>query len=408
MKALFAFGLLILIAFLGSRFLTRRKNFSPFFFIFHTGLIYLLLGIALGNKGLNILSPEVLEHLSPLLILGLGWVGFVFGFQFEKKYLQRFQRKFISFSFFYFLIFLLTISGLAYLLMSRVIELNLPEALSFSFALALLFSLTSPTVLDVILFQVNKKELPSYLARFIVSVTSFWGILGLAFLVFFMPHQESSQPCFWWPLCIFTLSISLPILIAFLFHRLTRKKVSEEEMLLFLLGLVFLCAGIADSLGLAPLFPTMILGIAYSNMTRRQEKLYPLLLNTEKPMFVVLFILVGALWQPQFSWPLAWVILLLIVLKILVLIGLISPLTSLLHFPFPFSPWYGLCFLSSGVMGVTFTVCVYLWWGLTLSQLFMTVGLISVICLDFLSPWVLRLAVVCNKKVYACLDEENQ
>ena len=401
MKALFAFGLLILVAFLGSRFLTRRKEFSSFFFIFHTGLVYLLLGIVLGQEGLNILSPDVLERLSPLLILGLGWVGFVFGFQFEKKYLRRFQRKFISFSFLYFLIFLVTITGLAYWLMHQVVGLVPQEALSFSFALALLFSLTSPTVLDVILFQVNKKELPSYLARFIVSVTSFWGILGLAFLVFFAPHEASLQQNFWQPGSIFALSIGLPFLIAFLFHRLTRRKVNEEELLLYLLGLVFLCAGVADSLGLAPLFPTMILGIAYSNLTRRQERLYPLLMNTEKPMFVVLFILVGALWRPHLSWSLALVIFLLITLKFLVLVGLVSRLTSCLHFPFPFSPWYGLCFLSSGVMGVTFTVCVYLWWGLALSQLFMTVGLISVICLDLISPWVVSLAVVQNKKLYA-------
>jgi Kef-type K+ transport system membrane component KefB len=303
------------------------------------------------------------------------------------------------------LIFLLSISGLAYVLFTQLIGLSSTEALSFSFALALLFSLTSPTVLDVILFQVERKELPSYLARFIVSVTSFWGILGLAFLVFFSPHGESFAVSFWQRGSLLALSTGLPLLLASLFHRLTKRKLSEEELLLFLLGLVFLCAGVAESLGIPPLYPTMILGIAYSNLTRKQERLYPLLLNTEKPMFVVLFILVGALWQPELSGPLGLVIFLLILVKFLVLIGLVSRLTSFLRFPFPFSPWYGLCFLSSGVMGVTFTVCVCLWWGLSVSQVFMSVGLISVICLDFISPWVVRSAVVQNKKYFGYLGK---
>lgn len=393
MKALLAFALLILVAFFGARFLTRRKKIAPLVFIFHTGLIYLLLGLALGDKGLKILDTDVLNQLSPLLILGLGWVGFVFGFQFEKKYIVRFQRKLISFSFLYFLIFLIAIGLLSYFFLAYMIGLDPNQSFVFSLAVALLFSLTSPTVLDVILYQLNQKELPSYLARFIVSVTSFWGIISLALFIFISPPSTSGPLSLFQRGVIAIIGTGLPILLAYFFHHLTKRRVDEEELLLFLLGLVFFCAGVAESLRIPPLYPSMILGIAYSNLTRKHERLYPLFLNSEKPMFVVLFILVGALWQPFFNWRLGAAILFLISGKILILSGVVSRLVPFLRFSFPFSPWFGLCFLSSGVMGITFTVCVYLWWGAPSSQVFMTIGLMSVIGLDIISPWLIKLAV---------------
>jgi hypothetical protein len=87
MKAIFAFGLLVLIAFLGSQFLFKRKKlFLPLSYFFLSGLIYVFLGLSLGKNGLNVLSPGVLEGLNPLISLGLGWVGFIFGFQLEYAF----------------------------------------------------------------------------------------------------------------------------------------------------------------------------------------------------------------------------------------------------------------------------------------------------------------------------------
>jgi len=67
--------------------------------MFLSGLVYIFLGMYLGKMGLNILSPQVLDELAPFLSLGLGWIGFLFGFQFEGKYLRRFSNKYIGLSF---------------------------------------------------------------------------------------------------------------------------------------------------------------------------------------------------------------------------------------------------------------------------------------------------------------------
>jgi hypothetical protein len=99
MKAIFAFGLLVLVAFFGSRFLFKRKRlFLPLSYFFLSGLIYVFLGLSLGKSGLNVLSPAVLEGLKPLISLGLGWIGFIFGFQLEYKYLRRFPQNYVGLS----------------------------------------------------------------------------------------------------------------------------------------------------------------------------------------------------------------------------------------------------------------------------------------------------------------------
>jgi len=104
MHAIYAFGLLILLAFLGSRLIVRRKRFlSPLTFLFLSGLIYIFVGFYLGKGVLNVLSPQVLLGLTPLSGLGLGWIGFLFGFQLEFKYLRRFPGKYIGLSYLQFL-----------------------------------------------------------------------------------------------------------------------------------------------------------------------------------------------------------------------------------------------------------------------------------------------------------------
>jgi hypothetical protein len=77
MQAIYAFGLLILIAFLGARFITKRTSLSPVNYFFYSGFIYIFLGLSLGRSGWEVLSPSILSGLTPLIGLGLGWAGFI-------------------------------------------------------------------------------------------------------------------------------------------------------------------------------------------------------------------------------------------------------------------------------------------------------------------------------------------
>ena len=392
MHAIYAFGLLILLAFLGSRLVVRRKRFlSPLTFLFLSGLIYIFVGFYLGKGVLNILSPQVLQELTPLIGLGLGWIGFLFGFQLELKYLRRFPGKFIGLSYLQFLFtFFIVFFGLLFLL--RNIYLSEPSFLLYGMALAigLLISLNSPTLINASLTLTPAKGQHFYLARFLVSVSGFWGLVGLAVLFSFWHFPFSDSRAFYGGVIRLAASTLFPVLIGFLFYILTKKKNQEQDLLVFLLGLVFFVSGAALYFNLPPLYLGMVLGVTFTNLTKIQEKLYPLLLSTEKPLFIVFLLLIGALWDFNIDSNISLLVVVLVVLRVIGYTLSLPIMGSLLRFPFRLSPAFGLSFLSSGGIGVAFAVSLKLAYPLPLSDIFLSVALLSIMIGEIVGPLGLK------------------
>ncbi|MBN2244380.1 MAG: hypothetical protein JW755_00895 [Candidatus Aminicenantes bacterium] len=392
MRALYAFGLLILIAFLGSRFLFKRKKvLSALNFFFLSGLIYIFVGYLLGAEGLNILTPDVIRGLNPLISLGLGWIGFIFGFQLESKYIRRFPGKYLGFSFLQFVIIFIIALVVFYLLLSVILnESSRNLILGMSIAFGLLISLNSATLLNAASFTLQKKGSLFYLGRFLVSVSGFWGILGLAFLSGFWHFPFLSGMIFLKGFIFLLISIIFPVILGFVFHSLTKQRTEEQDIMVYLMGMVFFASGGAFYFNLPPLFVSMVLGITYANLTGKQEHLYPVLLSTEKPLYVILLILIGSLWKIEVSLKIALLVLVLIALRVFVYTVPLPFLRRILHFPEKLYPVFGLCFLSSGGMGIAFAFSLKLIYQLSLTDIFLSSALIAIIVSEIISPWALK------------------
>lgn len=402
MQAIYAFGLLILIAFLGARFITKRTSFSPVNFFFNSGFIYIFLGLSLGSSGLGVLEPSILSEFTPLISLGLGWVGFLFGFQLETKYLRRFPGKYISLSLLQFL-FVFFLGSLAFLLILKPLYPSEQIFLLYGMAVALglLLSLNSPTLLSMASRVIPERGNYFYLARFLASVSGFWGIVGLAMLSSFWHYPFFESKIFLMGGGFFLLSTMFPIFVGYLFHVLTKKNTSEERMLVYLLGLVFFVSGAAFYFNLPPLYLSMVMGITYSNLTKIHEKLYPLLLSTEKPLYIIFLILIGALWEVNLDYRVAILVGLLVILRMMTYILPLPLLKAVLHFPLHLPMRFGLSFLSSGGIGVAFAVSLKLAYPLPLTDIFLSVALFGVLFTEFISPWGLKFSIF-------HLDSEDQ
>ncbi|MGD9346580.1 MAG: hypothetical protein PVH84_11995 [Candidatus Aminicenantes bacterium] len=395
MKAIYAFGLLILLAFLGSRFIVRRKSLSPLRYIFLSGLVYIFLGMYLGKMGLNILSSEVLDDLTPLLSLGLGWIGFLFGFQFERKYLRRFSKKYIGLSFLESSLVFLFVSVAIFFIVRQVYH-EQPRYSLYGMALAfgLLATVNSPTLLNVASFALPRKGDYCYLARFLTSISGFWAILGLALLFSFWHFPFFDSRIILKGSGLFASSTLIPIILGYLFHLLTKKRAQEQDIRVYLLGFVFFISGAAFYFNLPPLYVSMVMGIAYSNLTKIQERLYPLLLPLEKPLYIVFLILIGAIWEFKFNTRIALLIGVFLSSRFL---GYVLPLRAfkfLLRFPFPLPHLFGFTFLSFGGIGIAFAVSLKLAYAMELTEVFISVALISIIVSDFISPWLLKVSLL--------------
>jgi len=394
MQAIYAFGLLILIAFLGAKFITKRTSLSPVNYFFYSGFIYIFLGLALGRSGWDILSSSVLSGLTPLIGLGLGWVGFLFGFQLETKYLKRFPGKYISLSFLQFLSVFLS-SGIAFFLVLKLLYPHEQVFLLYGMAaaLGLLLSLNSPTLLNMASRVIPERGNYYYLARFLVSVSGFWGIIGLVLLLSFwhIPFFESEVVLR--GAAFLLAGTFFPVLLGILFHHLTKKKTSEEQMLVYLLGLVFFVSGAALYFNLPPLYLSMVLGITFSNLTKIHEKLYPLLMSTEKPLYIIFLILIGALWDVLLDQKIAVLIALMVILRVLTYVVPLPLFKVALDFPLNLPPRFGLSFLSSGGIGVALAVSIKLAYPLLLTDIFLTIALCGVLITEFIGPWGLKFSV---------------
>ena len=392
MKAFFAFGLLIFIAFLGSRFLFKRnKILNTWNYFLLSGFIYIFFGILLGKYGLNILSPRVLTGLHPLVGFGLGWIGFIFGFQLEIKYLRKFPQKFISLSVSQFVIvFLVVTSGLIVIL--KLIFSSQPQFFLYGLAISwgLLGSLNSPSLLNLASSLITSKGKYYYLARFLASTSGFWSISGLAFIFSFWHFPFLSRQEVTAGVIIFLSLLIFSFLLGYVFHLLTKKRVSEEDLFVFILSFVFFASGASLYFNLPPLFLCMLMGIIFSNLSQVQEKIYPLLFASEKPIYIVFLILIGALWNLDFDYRIALLTGLLFVLKLAAFSLFLPPLGAVLNFPFKLPFRFGFCFLSPGGIAVALAVSVKLAYPLPLVDVFISVALLFIVISEFFSPWLLR------------------
>jgi hypothetical protein len=321
-------------------------------------------------------------------------VGFLFGFQLETKYLKRFPSKYISLSFLQFMFVFLSGGVVFYVALNLLYPSEQAYLLNgMAAALGLLLSLNSPTLLSMASRVIPERGNYYYLARFLVSVSGFWGIFGLMLLLSFghFPFFESDVILRGGSYLL--LSISFPVFLGFLFHFLTKKKTSEEQMLVYLLGLVFFVSGAALYFNLPPLFLCMVLGITFSNLTKIHEKLYPLLLSTEKPLYIIFLILIGALWEVSLDFTVAILVVLMVALQVIAYAFPLPLFKVALDFPLPLPMRFGLCFLSSGGIGVAFAVSIKLAYPLPLTDIFLTVALFGVLITEFISPWGLKFSV---------------
>lgn len=97
MKIIFALLLIIFLAFSGYH-LSFRNFKLPLFarHFYMRGIEFLFLGLLLGPQYLNLIDSKAQDGLAPLAALVLGWIGLLYGFQFEIKKLRRFPLEYAA------------------------------------------------------------------------------------------------------------------------------------------------------------------------------------------------------------------------------------------------------------------------------------------------------------------------
>lgn len=296
---------LILLALLGARvsFSNERVPAGPRL-LFRTGTHFLFLGLALGPVGLAFLSAEAVVQLYPLLGLGLGWVGFLFGLQLDRETLRAFPRSHH-----------IVAIGQAILTFAIVVALAMgaarwagPEGgqlLALILAAGATAAVSSPAGIAMVSSNFLVRGPVRQFLFFVASLDAIVGILALQ-LTYGYLHQTGVMPGFefggtaFWTLA----DLALGLVCGILFLWLMRLRPGREELVLYLLGVSALVGGASLQLQLSPLVASTVMGAVVANSSRDRKRIYRALQQWEKPIYVVLLILAGAQLRPTTLWVL--------------------------------------------------------------------------------------------------------
>ncbi len=306
--------LLALIGLLGAQltFARRQVPLGPRVSI-TIGLPFLFVGFILGPHLLRILSLQTVGRLTPLLALGLGWVGVLFGLQLDRGHLRQFPPRYLALAWLQAVIAFGIVFLVGFLIADAWFSISLEIIVLVAAATA---CVSTPAAIALVSNTYMTRGQITRLLFYVASLDAAVGIVahGIAHSVHrtgMFGSGEALSLAEW-----FAFSVLLGLFFGILFLSLTRIRPRTQELMLLLIGLVLFAAGTAFYLSLSPLFVCMIAGVVIGNLSPMRRRVYTALSNWEKPIYIIMLVLAGALLQFS-SWWIAPLVVAYVGLRIL-------------------------------------------------------------------------------------------
>jgi hypothetical protein len=290
-----AFLVLVACALLGSELramLARRGMRAPAM----EGVSFLAVGFALSEGMLGLFPGDVLASLRVVVLLGLAWIGLVFGLQVELRIIRQLQpwhRR---------------LGWLAPLALGAVVA-AIGIALQLSTALALGLSAvamaSSPTTLEGLSRGRSPRDRSAL--RLLKLVMAFAGlpavvVFAVASVLASPVSRGASGVVPHWQLLFYTLGLG--VVAGYLALVMVRGETDRISVLTMLTGAVSGLAGAAALLGASALPAAACCGAVLINRSAFPHRVLRVAHALERPLLVALLVLVGASWSGvAFSWP---------------------------------------------------------------------------------------------------------
>ena len=362
-----------------------------------TGTEYIFIGVLLGSLGLDILDTEALKKMEPFLILALCWVGFLFGLQFKIRDLKKLPG-------FYFFIsaaqavmtFCLVALAMYFILkpfavataliVTPYVELPGIALLMIALTLGSSSSCTAQSALAIVskTYKFKNRRLLD-LMRYISGLDGFYALCFFAAAVSILPGVGAAGFNLLQSLKWLSFSCILGIIPALIFISLSRLRFSNQEFLLFLIGTVTFCGGLAYQLDYSPLISGLVCGVFAANFSRHHMRAFSEILHAEKSIYVILLLLLGAAWKFQTGY-------ILIVTAIYITVRILGKLlgtylgAKIFNPGFKVPPTCGLCLLSEGGHAVAIIMSFKLLYP-SIAEPLVTILVLSLIVNEIISPW---------------------
>lgn len=299
MKLLLAIVIILVISVLGSRFtfLNRRLSLG-FRNILFTGTEYIFIGVLLGGMGFKILDPEALKKMEPFLIVGLCWVGFLFGLQFKVRQLKTLPRFYFSISAIQAFTTFLLVSVSMYFVLKCHLALPGTVLIMVTLVLGSSSSCTAQSALAVVgqNYKFKNRRLLD-LMRYISGIDGFYALCFFAAAMSIFPAGEVTDFNLTASIKWLLISVIMGIIPALIFISLSRTRFTSQEFFVFLIGTLIFCGGLAYQIRYSPLITGLVCGVFTANFSRHRLRALSEILHAEKSIYIILLLLLGAGWN---------------------------------------------------------------------------------------------------------------
>ncbi|MDP8223463.1 MAG: cation:proton antiporter [Candidatus Lernaella stagnicola] len=389
MRLLLSLLLIGLIALAGSRAMQSRWRVPPVVRrLFDSGLVFLMLGVALGPAGVGMINDRILEQTGPIVFFCLGWIGFLFGVHLEWKRLRRLTARMWAATLSESLLTLVMVLVASWLFFSRwcpTCEGSEAQKWAALLTLAACAAGTAPASVFALNGRPWFRGDIAQAIRVSAALDDLPGLILFGVMFALLPGDLiSAAGVFSGPAWIL-LSILIGVVLGLMMKSLTIMATDTQVQLVVVMGLIAFGAGAAAFIHLSPIFVGAVAGVTLANTTGRKETVFELLASSEKTIYVLFLVLVGCHWAPAAEHLLALTLLYLGVRAAgKVLGGIVG--ASLIGVQQPRQRFGGLAMLGQGGLAIAMALN-YAWtYEAPISPTVMTVLIVGVLINELIGP----------------------
>lgn len=360
MKSLVGLAIISLLALFGSRSFERKVNIPVFFKrFFADGMVYLIAGFIMGPALLGFINYDLITRLSPVITIGLFWIGFLFGINLKYKDLTRLSKSVLLVAIGQACVtFFLVAGGAWFMLKGLKGEVGAFAIAVSSLTLAACASGTNQSTLLRLSMARSFRGPTAQVATVSATLDDLPAIFITGLVTFFWHRTDAGQTnlhAMAWTLVACLLGLFGGMVINVLLKRAD----SEQSRLLIVLGTSAVGGGLAAYLHLSPIFIGMILGITYINLAERDEEVFEIAQRSESTLYVLFLLIVGSMFTIQIEY-------LIIFVPVYLLLRTAGKIAGGALFNIPESagpkpsPLFGLALLSQGGLAIALVV-QYAW-----------------------------------------------
>ena len=274
-------------------------------FVYLVGTEFFLVGVAFGPSMSGLIDRPTLLSLAPVFSLGLAWVGLLYGLQFNLHQVVRVPRRLWAAALVQFAVgagaMFLALMGIRTFTEDTFLE-HIPSVL----ALSLILSPASLPFLSLLHREEGhsfRKEVVS--VRVVAALDDLYPLLGLFVLslVALRGGTEGGLEAPWGTFGVPLLALcGISLMSALALNLLATRLLWQDRFFLVVLASWLLVAGMASSIGFSSLVAGFFSGVVVANVSRQRGRIVETMETMEKPVYLLLLVLLGAWLQFSVSW----------------------------------------------------------------------------------------------------------